>query len=167
MFKGMFKKHNDVIATSEDIKLFNPIKGEIIPIDKVPDQVFAEKMLGDGFAIIPSGNKVYAPISGEIKILFPTLHAIAIETTEGLELLIHIGIDTVELKGEGFTAHVKLGDMVKQGDLLITFDKEVIDLKATSSITPILITNMDIIKSISVEYGVKEENTIVATIVKK
>ena len=124
-------------------------------------------MLGDGFAIIPKGNKVYAPIAGEIKVLFPTLHAVAIETTEGLELLIHIGIDTVELKGEGFTGHVKVGDMVKQGDLLITFDEEIIKSKATSIITPVLITNMDIISSISVDYGFCKENQIVATVKKK
>lgn len=167
MFKNMFKKQKNTAPVSNDIKLYNPIKGEIISIDKVPDQVFSEKMLGDGFAIIPSGNKVYAPIAGEIKVLFPTLHALAIETPQGLELLIHIGIDTVELKGEGFTAHVKLGDMVKQGDLLITFDKEIIETKATSIITPILITNMDIVSSITIDYGNKEENTVVATVVKK
>lgn len=167
MFKNMFKKQQDAKPSSNKINLYNPIEGEIISIDKVPDQVFSEKMLGDGFAIIPSGNKVYAPIGGEIKVLFPTLHAIAIETAEGLELLIHVGIDTVELKGEGFTGHVKVGDMVKQGDLLITFDSEIIKSKATSIITPVLITNMDIISDISVEYGDCKENQIVATVKKK
>lgn len=167
MFKNMFKKQQDAQPSSNNINLYNPIEGEIISIEKVPDQVFSEKMLGDGFAIIPNGNKVYAPIAGEVKVLFPTLHAIAIETVEGLELLIHIGIDTVELKGEGFTGHVKVGDNVKQGDLLITFDKEVIKSKATSIITPVLITNMDIINNISVEYGECKENQIVATIKKK
>lgn len=166
MFKNMFKKQKDGETAKNNISLFNPIEGEIIPIEKVPDQVFSEKMLGDGFAIVPTGNKVFAPISGEIKVLFPTLHAVAIETAEGLELLIHIGIDTVELKGEGFTGHVKVGDMVKQGDLLITFDSEIIKSKATSIITPILITNMDIIKNISVEYGNCKENQIVATVTK-
>lgn len=166
MFKNMFKKQKDGETAKNNISLFNPIEGEIIPIEKVPDQVFSEKMLGDGFAIIPTGNKVFAPISGEIKVLFPTLHAVAIETLEGLELLIHIGIDTVELKGEGFTGHVKVGDIVKQGDLLITFDSEIIKSKATSIITPVLITNMDIIKNISVEYGNCKENQIVATVTK-
>ena len=166
MFKNMFKKQKDGEISKSNISLFNPIEGEIIPIEKVPDQVFSEKMLGDGFAIIPTGNKVFAPISGEIKVLFPTMHAVAIETVEGLELLIHIGIDTVELKCEGFTGHVKVGDMVEQGDLLITFDSEIIKSKATSIITPVLITNMDIIKNISVEYGNCKENQIVATVTK-
>ena len=167
MFKNIFKKQQDVKSTSNNINIFNPIAGEIISIEKVPDQVFSEKMLGDGFAIIPSGNKVYAPIAGEIKILFPTLHALAIETVEGIELLLHIGIDTVELKGEGFIGHVKVGDLVKQGDLLITFDSDIIKSKATSIITPVLITNMEVISDISVDYGNCKENQIVATVRKR
>lgn len=167
MFKNMFKNQKKTTRHSNEVKLYNPIEGEIISIEKVPDPVFAEKMLGDGFAIIPSGNKVYAPISGQVKVLFPTMHALAIETQEGLEVLIHIGIDTVELKGEGFVANVQVGDQVKHGDLLITFDKEIVDSKATSIITPLVITNMDEIYSISIEYGLKNEKELVATIIKK
>lgn len=167
MFKNMFKNQKKTTRLTNEVKLYNPIEGEIISIENVPDPVFSERMLGDGFAIIPTGNKVYAPISGKVKVLFPTLHALAIETQEGLEALIHIGIDTVELKGEGFVANVQVGDVVKHGDLLITFDKGIIESKATSIITPLVITNMDEINSISIEYGLKNEKEQVATIIKK
>ncbi|MEW8973047.1 MAG: PTS glucose transporter subunit IIA [Tissierellaceae bacterium] len=163
MFKNLFKKREESIK-KEDISIFSPVEGEIISIEDTPDEVFAGKMLGDGFSIKPKGNKIYAPVSGEIKVLFPTLHAVAIETEDGLEILIHIGIDTVQLDGEGFTGHVKVGDKVKQGDLLVSFDKAIIEEKAKSSITPLIITNMDVVEDISIDYGNKDANEKVATI---
>lgn len=153
LFKNLFNRKN--ISKVKQLYILNPIEGEIISIEDTPDEVFAGKMLGDGFAIKPKNNKVYSPVDGEIKVLFPTLHAIALETKEGIEVLIHIGINSVELKGEGFTKHVKEGDKVNQGDLLISFDKDIIESKAKSSITPIVITNMDKISDISIDYGIK------------
>nr|WP_300003120.1 PTS glucose transporter subunit IIA [Tissierella sp.] len=161
MFKNLFKKDNKE-AKEDGITIFNPIDGEIVSLEEVPDEVFSQKMLGDGFAIKPTGEKVYAPIAGEIKVLFPTLHAIAIETKDGLELLVHIGIDTVELKGEGFEAHVKLGDKVKAGDLLVSFNKKIIEDNGKATITPVIITNMDLVKDLSMDYGVKNANDKVA-----
>ena len=163
MFKNLFKKDNKEVK-DEGIVISNPVEGEVVNLDQVPDEVFAQKMLGDGFAVKPSGEKVYAPVAGEIKVLFPTLHAIAIETKEGLELLIHIGIDTVELKGEGFEAHVKLGDKVNAGDLLVSFNKQIIEESGKDTITPIIITNMDRVKDLSMEYGVKKVNDKVAVV---
>ena len=163
MFKNLFKKDNKEVK-DEGIVISNPVEGEVVNLDQVPDEVFAQKMLGDGFAVKPSGEKVYAPVGGEIKVLFPTLHAIAIETKEGLELLIHIGIDTVELKGEGFEAHVKLGDKVNAGDLLVSFNKQIIEESGKDTITPIIITNMDRVKDLSMEYGVKKVNDKVAVV---
>ena len=113
-------------------------------------------MLGEGFAVDPDQGAVYSPIDGEIRALFPTLHAIAMETDEGLELLIHIGIDTVELNGEGFTSNIKLGDRVKRGDLLIQFDIDLIKERGKAPVTPIIITNMDKVKGIEFEYGRKK-----------
>lgn len=149
---------------SGSAKLVNPIDGEIVSLEQVPDEVFAGKMLGDGYAIIPSGNEVYAPANGEVKVLFPTKHAVAIETNDGLEVLVHVGIDTVALNGEGFTAHVKQGDKVKAGDLLLTFDQAIIKEKAKSNITPVIITNMNIVKDIKVEFGNKKHGENVANI---
>lgn len=167
MFKNLFKKSVNQPVAEDPIKIYCPIEGEVISIEDVPDPVFAQKMLGDGFAIKPSGNMIYAPVAGEIKVLFPTLHAIAIETVQGLEVLIHIGIDTVELEGEGFTSHTNLGDMVEVGDLLISFDKDIIEGKGKSSITPIVITNMDMVKDLELEYGEKKAKDLVASVVKK
>ncbi|MDP4143328.1 MAG: glucose PTS transporter subunit IIA [Bacillota bacterium] len=142
-------------AATSTSTLFNPIDGEVVGLEQVPDDVFAGKMLGDGFAIIPEGNKVYAPTDGEIKVLFPTKHAIALETDSRLEILVHVGIDTVNLNGEGFTAHVNQGDMVKKGDLLLTFDADIIKEKAKSIVTPVIITNMADVKDIQVQFGKK------------
>lgn len=147
--------------------LYNPIDGEIVELEKVPDDAFSQKILGDGFAVMPSGNKVYAPASGEITVLFPTKHAVAITTEEGLELLVHIGIDTVNLNGEGFTAYVEQGDKVKRGDLLVSFDTEFVKKNAKSLISPIVITNMEKVESIIVDFSKKKAMEEVAKIIMK
>ncbi|MPN07192.1 PTS system glucose-specific EIIA component [bioreactor metagenome] len=117
--------------------------------------------------MVPSGNKVYAPASGEITVLFPTKHAVAITTEEGLEILVHIGIDTVNLNGEGFTSHVKQGDKVKKGDLLVSFDTEFVEKNAKSLISPIVITNMEKVESITVDFSKKKAMEEVAKVIFK
>ncbi|MCJ8007076.1 N-acetylglucosamine-specific PTS transporter subunit IIBC [Lederbergia wuyishanensis] len=119
-----------------------PITGEVIPLTDVPDQVFSQKMMGDGFAIIPEKGTVVSPVDGEIMNVFPTKHAIGIMSKQGYEILIHVGIDTVNLKGEGFTLHVKDGDSVSKGQEILTFDLDYIKKNATSTITPIIFTNL-------------------------
>lgn len=126
-----------------DLTLLAPITGETLALEQVPDTVFANKIIGDGIAIIPSDNKVYAPADGTISMVTPTKHAIGITTNDGLDILIHVGIDTVSLNGEGFTLHVNEKDPVKCGDLLIEFDIENITQHSLSTITPVLITNFD------------------------
>ncbi|WP_432661372.1 glucose-specific PTS transporter subunit IIBC [Bacillus subtilis] len=118
-----------------------PIKGETVSLGDVPDQVFSEKMMGEGFAIIPSEGKVVAPADGEIVSIFPTKHAIGFMSAGGTEILIHVGVDTVKLNGEGFDAHVTSGQAVKQGELLLTFDLDYIKQHAASAITPVIFTN--------------------------
>lgn len=119
-----------------------PITGDILPITDVPDQVFSGRMVGDGFAIKPSEGKVFSPVNGEVITLFPTKHAIGLKADDGTELLIHIGIDTVHLKGEGFTAHVEQGDLVEQGQLLMEMDLAYIGEHAPSIITPVVFTSL-------------------------
>lgn len=154
MFKNILKNKD---KSKEDfLVLYNPIQGKIISLEEVPDEVFAQKMLGEGFAISPIEGSLYSPVDGEIKMLFPTLHALTIETKKGIELLIHIGIDTVELEGTGFNSHIKLGDKVKKGQILINFDIETIKKQKKSLVTPVVITNMDKIDSIKIEYGDKK-----------
>ena len=122
--------------------------GELIEITTLPDPVFAEKMLGDGFAIKPSDGKVYSPASGTVIDIQDSLHAYGIETPDGLQLLVHIGINTVDLNGEGFTSHVKKGDKINAGELLATADLDFIKSKGYPTETITLITNLENVKSI-------------------
>ncbi|MCC5466198.1 PTS sugar transporter subunit IIA [Pelosinus baikalensis] len=126
----------------EQLILFAPVKGKVVDITNVPDVVFSKKMLGDGLGIEPDENVITAPCDGTIILVAKTLHAVAIEA-QGVEILIHIGIDTVMLDGRGFTPHVNMGDIVKQGDALITFDKDYILQQGKSVMTPIVLTNME------------------------
>lgn len=150
--------------TSSELTLLNPIEGEIIKLEEVPDIVFSEKLLGDGFAVIPKDNKVYSPVDGTIRVLFPTKHAIAIKTEEDIEILVHIGVDTVSLNGEGFTTHVQQGDKIRKGDLMISFDKELLEKNVKSLISPVIITSMDMISKIDIDFGYAAKGTKVAKV---
>lgn len=125
-----------------------PVDGDLIPITDVKDDVFSAKMLGDGFAVKPSDDKIYAPVSGEISTVFPTKHAIGIKTKEGLEILIHLGLDTVELKGAPFTTSIKQGDHVSAGDMLTTMDRKQITDAGYDDTVIVVYTNMDLLKAV-------------------
>ncbi|MBD8068503.1 glucose-specific PTS transporter subunit IIBC [Bacillus sp. PS06] len=148
----------------ENDELVAPIKGKILPITEVPDQVFAGKMMGDGFAILPEEGTVVSPADGTIVNLFPTKHAIGIETPTGREILIHFGIDTVNLKGEGFETLVSQGDKVTKGQPLLKVDLDFVEKNATSIITPIVFTNLksgqEVIINKEGNVNLSEENII-------
>lgn len=126
----------------------SPIDGKVVDITEVPDPTFSQKMMGEGIAIVPDNGKVVAPIGGEVIQLFHTKHALGIRTNGGLEVLIHIGLETVGMNGEGFTANVTEGDKVNPGDLLIEFDMELVKEKAANTITPIVLTNGEKVGSV-------------------
>ncbi|WP_108669182.1 glucose-specific PTS transporter subunit IIBC [Peribacillus acanthi] len=133
----------EALQTEHHEELFySPIKGEIKSITEVPDAVFSEKMMGDGFAIVPSEGTIVSPVDGQIINLFPTKHAIGILSDSGREILIHVGIDTVKLKGEGFEAFVKENERVEVGQPLLKVDLEYIKHNAPSIMTPIVFTNL-------------------------
>ncbi|RBP87395.1 PTS system D-glucose-specific IIA component (Glc family) /PTS system D-glucose-specific IIB component (Glc family) /PTS system D-glucose-specific IIC component (Glc family) [Cytobacillus firmus] len=133
----------EALQTEHKEDLFiSPIKGEIKPITEVPDAVFSGKMMGDGFAIVPSEGTVVSPVDGKIVNMFPTKHAIGILSDSGREILIHVGIDTVNLKGQGFEALVAENDRVEAGQPLLKVDLDYIGKNATSIITPIVFTNL-------------------------
>lgn len=136
--------------THKKVTIKAPISGIVSELSEVPDDVFAQKIVGDGIAINPTDNTLYSPVKGKIVQIFPTLHALGIETEEGLEILIHLGVDTVELKGEGFTSFVEKDQQVDVGDKLIEIDWNSIKHKVPSTMTPILITNMDRVDKIEV-----------------
>lgn len=117
-----------------------PINGTIISIEEVPDPVFSQKMMGEGIAIQPSGGYIYAPFNGEIIMIAPTKHAIALRSKSGVEVLIHIGLETVALNGEGFQLAVKEGERVKEGQLLIEVDWAYLEQRVESIVTPIIVT---------------------------
>ncbi|MGL4600010.1 MAG: PTS glucose transporter subunit IIA [Plesiomonas sp.] len=147
---GLFDKLKKLVSDDSNdagsIEIFAPLSGEIVNIEDVPDVVFAEKIVGDGIAIKPSGNLMVAPVDGTIGKIFETNHAFSIESDSGIELFVHFGIDTVELKGEGFTRIAEEGQRVKMGDPVIKFDLAVLESKAKSTLTPVVISNMDEIK---------------------
>lgn len=146
----MFKKW---FQSKQEELIMSPLNGKVVPITEVPDPTFSEKMLGDGVAIIPTDGKLFSPVDGEVVQLFPTKHAIGIKTKQGLEILIHIGLDTVTMKGEGFKAYVKQGDTVKTGQPLIDFSLDLIEKKASSTITVVVITNFDKVEEMIPEYS--------------
>ncbi|WP_112182112.1 MULTISPECIES: PTS glucose transporter subunit IIA [Paraliobacillus] len=135
---GLFKNKNKVTAVDEFVM---PIEGEIIDITEVEDPVFSEKMMGDGFAIIPVAGSVVSPVNGEIIKVFPTKHAIGIKSAKGYEILIHVGIDTVQLNGKGFTALVNDGDKIKVGQEILQFNVEIIKKSASSYVVPVVFTD--------------------------
>lgn len=149
-----------------DEEIVMPIQGEIVPIAEVPDQVFAQKMMGDGFAIKPTEGLVVSPVNGKIINAFPTKHALGILSEGGREILIHFGLDTVNLKGEGFELLVQEGDTISVGQPLLKADVSYIEKNAKSSITPIVFTNLTDGEQVVIEKqgNVKREEKGIVTI---
>ena len=126
----------------KNVELFSPTNGELLQITKVEDQVFSEKMMGDGFAIKPSIEQIYSPIKGKVISVFPTKHAIGLETESGLEVLVHMGINTVELKGEPFEIFVKIGDQVDQFKKIARMDLKYLNEKNVENDIIVVFTNL-------------------------
>lgn len=144
---SLFDKIKDLVSDDGAdlgyIKLCAPLSGEIVPIEDVPDAVFAEKVVGDGIAIKPTGNRMVAPCDGTIGKIFETNHAFSLESDAGVEMFVHFGIDTVELGGEGFKRIAQEGQRVKRGDTIIEFDLAFLEAKAKSTLSPLVISNME------------------------
>ena len=129
-------------STKEKNKVLSviaPLSGKVVALEQVPDPVFAEKALGEGAAIIPESGKIYSPVDGEVASVAATQHAFGFSSTDGLDVLVHVGLETVALNGEGFTVHVKEGDKVKAGDLVAEVDLKFLDSKNINPITPVII----------------------------
>ncbi len=142
---GLFKK---------DLVLVAPMSGRTMDITEVPDAVFAEKMAGDGLAIDLSGDVAVAPADGELTMLFGTRHAFGMTLDKGVEVLVHIGLDTVSLNGEGFTALKTQGDRVKKGEPIVKIDRDFILSKGLSLISPVIFTEPDKLQSFEPVLGV-------------
>ena len=145
---GFGKKKKLAIST--------PVKGKIIDITEVGDEVFASRTMGDGFAVEPEGDTLVAPCDGMVAMVADTLHAVVIEK-DGVQILLHIGLDTVELQGKGFKALVLQGDMVRRGDALMRFDRARIGEAGKPLTTMLVIANMDVVASLKKDLSNPEE----------
>lgn len=147
--KSIFKKLSSTTSDNDVITRIYPCtEGNIIKLSDVNDEVFSTGMMGKGFAIVPNDGKIIAPVDATVEMLFPTKHAIGLKTKSGAEILIHIGINTVELEGNGFNCHAKIGDKVKKGELLETIDLEYINTQNYDSTIMVIVTNTNQFKSI-------------------
>ncbi|MDT8862563.1 PTS glucose transporter subunit IIA [Alkalihalobacillus sp. MEB130] len=135
---GKFLKKKQNIEQEE---FFSPLAGQLLSLEQVPDPVFSEKMMGDGVAVIPEEGVLVSPVEGEVIQIFHTKHAIGIRSVTGLEILFHVGLETVELNGEGFSILIEEGQIVKVGDPLLHFDIPFLKSKNKEIVTPIIITN--------------------------
>lgn len=124
----------------EEFKVVSPVDGTLVPIEEVPDPTFSMKLMGDGFAVKPTSSTICAPISGNIVTMFPTGHAVGIKNKDGVECLVHIGLDTVNLNGKGFKILVSQGDKVKAGEPLVQMDKEAMEAEGYNLITMVILT---------------------------
>ncbi|MGG7177367.1 beta-glucoside-specific PTS transporter subunit IIABC [Clostridium paraputrificum] len=150
----------------EKVVISSPLKGETIKLENIEDEAFASGVLGSGIAIIPSEGKVVAPVDGEVTTLFPSLHAIGITGKDGVEILIHVGLDTVQLEGKGFEAFVKQGDNVTKGQALVNFDMDFIKEAGYSVVTPVVVTNTaDFLEVVGTESkSVERESSLITVI---
>lgn len=128
---------------NKNVELYNPVDGEVIPIEEVSDPVFSQKMMGDGFGVEPTNGDVYSPIKGEVVSVFPTKHAVGLKAENGVEVLVHIGVDTVELDGAPFEVFVSEGDKVSETTKLATVDLEALKAADKPDTVIIVFTNMD------------------------
>lgn len=163
---GIKEKDEEIVENNTKVNrvagkvemLVAPVNGKAIPLSEVPDQTFAEELLGKGAAIDPVDGVVVSPVDGTIVHLFETKHAIAIKTESGMEILIHIGIDTVKMNGEGFKGFVKDGDVVTKGQKLVEFNLDLVKEKAVSPITMLIVTNTDDMKFVGSEKSGEVKN---------
>lgn len=143
------------LGKNEGIQIFAPCTGKLSALREVKDPSFSAGILGPGVAIVPSDGRFYAPADGTVATIFPTGHAAAVRTADGAEVLLHIGLDTVKLKGKHFTIHAEEGQQVKKGDLLLEADLEAVRAAGYDTITPIIICNFEVYEKIETS-GAKE-----------
>lgn len=151
----------------KQLEIAAPLTGKVIPVTEVPDPVFAEKVLGDGIAVDPADGTVYSPVDGTIFQIAHTFHAMGIESDDGLEILVHLGIDTVKLEGKGFQCFAEVGQKVKKGDRIMEMDIGFIREQGLSPMSPCIITNLDAIKSMTACPGPAEGGKTAAITYKK
>lgn len=152
---GLFKK---------EVKIFSPVKGQIVDLSSVEDEVFSKKMMGDGLAIEPEDGLFHAVADGELTMVFKTGHAFGMKLKNNVEILVHIGIDTVELEGEGFEILKEQGSSVKAGEAIVKVDLEKLRQKGYKLITPVIITGPESYKNLEKAKGQVDINSEIMTL---
>lgn len=150
---SLFKIFKNKKDSNNNTEIISPINGELLDLDSVPDDVFSKKIMGDGFAFKSNDGIIVSPINGTVEMIFDTKHAIGIKGLDDKEILIHLGIDTVNLKGEGFKVFVKEGDKIKAGQKLIEMNIDFVSKNAKSDISPVIFTNLKEDEKISLTKG--------------
>ena len=140
---GLFQNIFGGGKKEEVIEIFAPAAGKLVPLSEVSDPTFSEGILGQGAAVIPTGNQFFSPVDGTVNTVFPTGHPAALTSSDGVEVLLHIGLDTVKLNGKHFTIHVEEGQQIKKGDLLLEADLEQIKAAGYDTITPVIVCNTE------------------------
>ena len=158
-FSKLFGKNEEKFDPNH---LYAPMAGAAVPVTEVPDPTFAEGLLGDGIAIIPTDGKVYAPCDATVEMMFTTGHAVSLSNAAGAEILIHVGLETVGLEGKPFKVHVASGDKVKKGQLLMEADLEAIKAAGLNTITPMLVCNTEEFSTFNKTVGKDVTNVDVA-----
>ena len=158
-FSKLFGKNEEKFDPNH---LYAPMAGAAVPVTEVPDPTFAEGLLGDGIAIIPTDGKVYAPCDATVEMMFTTGHAVSLSNAAGAEILIHVGLETVGLEGKPFKVHVASGDKVRKGQLLMEADLEAIKAAGLNTITPMLVCNTEEFSTFNKTVGKDVTNADVA-----
>lgn len=160
---GSLKKMLQGGDAKEREKILAPVEGSVVPLSEVNDPVFSQEILGKGVAIVPANGRVVAPASGVVTVMFETRHAVSVTTDAGAEIIVHVGLDTVNLQGEHYVSHVNQGDRVKTGDLMLEFDIPAIKAAGYDVITPVIICNTPNYPDMVCHTGiqVKELDTII------
>lgn len=161
IFDKLFAKKNT------GIDLATPVAGEAVPLSQVSDPTFGEEILGKGVAIRPAAGRIVAPCDATIDLMFDTGHAVSLKADCGADVLIHVGLETVSLKGKHFTAHAKTGDHVTAGQLLIEFDREAVAAEGFDTIVPMVICNTTDFQAVNAHTGAVAEGDTVLTLVKE
>lgn len=165
MFSFFKKERKEERISMVENNLFSPVNGEIVSITEVADPVFSQKMMGDGFAVIPTDGEIYSPVDGVVLSVFPTKHAIGIKLADGIEVLIHMGLETVEMDGKPFKCYVQEGDKVTANTKLATCDLAALAEAGKDDAIVVVITNMDKVESYElIAKGPTEVKQLVGTV---
>lgn len=152
------------LAEQPHVTVYPPLQGTIVPMDEVPDPVFSSGAMGKGIAIEPTEGRVVAPFNGEVTLVAETKHAIGLTSDEGVEVLIHVGLETVELNGKPFTVHVKAGEKVSKGELLLEVDLDQLKAANYQTITPVVVTNTHELKEVAATESLEDEYALLVKI---